>query len=364
MTGTSSKKIEKLKSDIQNNDLDGVIIFSSQNRRYYSGFSGSNGWLLISPKHGQHIFTDGRYYEQALKESPHFKLNRLRSEDGKDIVTGFIRFMKEHFHTGRLGYEGNTLTVKQYQKLIAELPNILLEPTDDLISSLRVIKEPEEIEEIKKAVYQAETAFKQIEEKIKPGISERELGAELEYRMKLAGAKKTSFEPIVASGVNSSFPHARPSDKILVEGDPVTFDWGAETDKGYCSDMTRTLFIGKPDDTMLEVYRVVLDSQLAVLDKIGQGMTTGQADEIARKIITDAGYGEYFSHGLGHGLGIAVHEAPTVRNEDNTVLEPGMVVTVEPGIYIPGKGGVRIEDLVLITKDGCEVLTSLPKIHY
>jgi Xaa-Pro aminopeptidase len=364
MKETTLKKIEKLKMELQNKGLDGVLIFHPDNRLYYSGFSGSNGCLLISLKHGEIFFADGRYYEQVQRESPHFKLNRLEVEDGKNVMLGFIRFMKKHNFNGKLGYEADALTVKQYHKLISDLPDVIFEPADELLSSQRIIKDPEEVEEIRKAVFYAETAFKQIEDKIKPGVSEREIGAELEYLMKIAGAKSASFESIVASGVNSSFPHARPSGKIIREGEPITVDWGAKTDKGYCSDMTRTFFAGKPDDEMLEIYRVVFKAQQAVLDSIGPEMTTGQADEIARKIITDAGYGEYFSHGLGHGLGIAIHESPTVKFGDNTVLKPGMVVTVEPGIYIPQKGGVRIEDLVLITNDGCEILTNLPKIAY
>jgi Xaa-Pro aminopeptidase len=364
MVKVSLKKIEKLKMDLNERGLDGALIFQPENRRYYSGFSGSNAWLLISLKYGELIFTDGRYFEQAIRESPHFTLTRLESGDGKAIWPAFVRFMKQHHHGNKLAYEAESMTVEQYHKLQAELPGIMLEPADRIISSARILKEPDEIGEIRKAVSFAEIAFREIENKIKAGISERELGAELEYRMKLAGAKQSSFEPIIASGVNSSLPHARPSEKLLKEGEPITLDWGAKTDSGYCSDMTRTLFIGKPDEKMLKIYRVVLESQMTVLDRIKPGMTTGQTDEIARKIISDAGYGEYFSHGLGHGLGLAIHEAPTVRNGDETVLKPGMIVTVEPGIYIPGEGGVRIEDLVLITNDGKEILTSLPKIEY
>jgi len=228
------------------------------------------------------------------------------------------------------------------------------------VDALRQIKSEEELEYLEKAEAIGDLAFEKILTILKPGMTELEVAAELEYQMKKAGAENFSFSTIVASGLNSSMPHAIPGEKKLEEGDFVTMDFGC-TYKGYCSDMTRTVVLGKASEKQKEIYNTVLKAQLAALDAIKAGVTGKSVDKVARDIITEAGYGECFGHGLGHSVGLFIHEEPRLSPAGETVLEENMIETVEPGIYVPGFGGVRIEDMVAVTKDGCKNFTHSPK---
>jgi len=358
----TSKRVKNLQEELKNKGLDWALVLQPENRRYYSGFTGSNGWLVITQQ-DKFIITDGRYFEQAAKEAPLFELIKTSSSQGKDLMAALVDFAPR-LPGKTVGFEASTVSYKQYKSMTEKLPGFKFVEADKTIESFRYYKDNSELASIREAIRLAEDAFKLIEDRIKPGITERELAAELEYQMKLAGSRKESFDTIVAFGPNAALPHAQPSDYVLVPGEPITVDWGAMTTDGYLSDMTRTFFIGEPNPEMLKVYRTVMEAQLAALDAMKPGMTTNEVDAVAREHIKKAGYGEFFSHGLGHGVGLAIHESPTLKEGGDEVLRPGMVVTVEPGIYMPGKGGVRIEDMVLITESGKEILTSLPKIKY
>lgn len=356
------KRLGKLCSKMKQENIDSVLITRGENRQYYSGFTGSNGWLVITGD-SAFIITDGRYFEQVKREAPIFELVKAEQSYEKSTIEAMSVLVENHPVGKTMGYESSILSVAIYNELLKTLPKIEFTPFDNGIESTREIKEPPEIELIKKAVQIAQEGFRQVESKVKAGATERELSAELQYRMKLSGADKEAFDIIVAAGKNSALPHAKVSDYRLKEGDPVVIDWGAKVG-GYHSDMTRTLFVGKPSDKMREIYNTVFEAQRKALDVIGPGMSSGEVDAVAREYISSAGYGDYFVHGLGHGVGLAIHERPTVKKDDKTILKPGMVATVEPGIYVPDVGGVRIEDMILITTDGKEILTSLPKMKY
>jgi len=361
-TESNKTRLEKLRSKMKEENVDSVLITRPENRRYYSGFTGSNGWLVIT-KDSALIITDGRYFEQVKHEAPIFTLFKAEQSYDKSTINAMSQLV-ENYPVGKtMGYESSILPVAIYNELLKALDEIEFTPFDGEIENAREIKDPYELELIKKAVHIAEEGFRQIEGKIKAGVTERELSAELQYRMKLAGAEKEAFDVIVAGGNNSALPHAKVSDYELNDGDPVVIDWGAKVG-GYHSDMTRTLFIGEPSEKMREIYKTVFEAQKKALDAVKPGMSTGEVDAVARDYISSAGYGDYFVHGLGHGVGLAIHERPPVKKDDTTILQPGMVATVEPGIYVPGIGGVRIEDMVLITLDGKEILTSLPRIMY
>ena len=352
-------RIEKLRKSMKEKNVDSVFISSYENRRYYSGFTGSNGWLVITGN-SLNIFTDGRYIEQVKHEAPLYTLVVSDQSYQKAMLEAFSSFASSHPLGKKIGFEMGMMSVSLYSELLGRVNNSEFVAFGEEIRSPRDYKDPVEIEMIRRAVKIAEEGFQAIEAKFISGATERELAAELQYRMKLAGADNESFDTIVGSGENGAMPHAKVSDRVLKEGDAIVVDWGAIAD-GYNSDMTRTLFVGKPEGKMKEVYEIVLEAQMKVLKNLKPGMKTGEADAIARDHIKAAGYGKEFGHGLGHGVGLAVHEMPSLKEGMETVLQPGMVVTVEPGIYLPGIGGVRIEDLVVITEDGCEVLTSLPK---
>ncbi|MCD4784375.1 MAG: Xaa-Pro peptidase family protein [Candidatus Eremiobacteraeota bacterium] len=355
-------RLKKLRSKMQQENINSVLITGEKNRQYYSGFTGSNGWLVITGDSAL-VITDGRYFEQVGREAPLFTLVKAKQSYRKSIIDAMSEIVENHPVGKTMGYESSILSVAIYNELLKALPDIKFAPFDNEIESTREIKEPAEIEIIKKAIQIAQEGFKQIESKVKAGATEREISAELQYRMKLSGADKEAFDIIVAAGKNSALPHAKVSDCKLKEGDPVVIDWGAKVE-GYHSDMTRTLFVGKPSDKMREIYNTVFEAQRKALDVIGPGMSSGEVDAVAREHISSAGYGDYFVHGLGHGVGLAIHERPSVKKDDKTILQPGMVATVEPGIYVPDLGGVRIEDMVLITPDGKEILTSLPIMKY
>ena len=337
-------------------DIDGILIESPENRRYFTGFPSTAG-VLIAAKQGSVFLTDSRYIEAAAS-----KIDCCEVLEQKKIEAQ-LPALAGKLNCKNLAFETSRVTVARARKLANMLGSIHLaddDRADKIISQLRMVKTADEIEKMKAAQKIAESAFEHILNFIKPGVTEREIALELDFFMLKNGAEALSFETIVASGVNSSKPHAVPSDKKVERGDLVTLDFGAAVE-GYRSDMTRTVAAGKVSPKQAMIYEVVLAAQRATLDTLKPGVSCKAADAAARDKIRDAGFGSFFGHGTGHGVGIEIHEEPTLSPNGVGELEPGHVVTAEPGIYLPGEFGVRIEDMALITAYGCENLTHSPK---
>lgn len=346
--------MEKLK-------LDGLLLTHPADLAYLTDFTGDDSIGLITAA-GVWLVTDFRYEEQAQLESGWVKAV-IRENKMSDALASTLVQAK----VSRVGFEANFASVGQIaaiEKSIKELKSpqkIDLVPIEDVMVNIRKTKDDHEIGLVRKAVALAEEAFDALRSEIKPGQTENYLAGLLISELRSRGASKTSFEPIVAAGANSSLPHYRPGETVVRKDEPLLFDWGAVYE-GYCSDLTRTFLLGRIKPKMKEIYRLVLDAQQAAIDFLRPGVTTRQADAVARDVIDKGGYGQQFGHGLGHGIGRDIHELPTLRkNVIDEELRPGMIVTVEPGIYIPGQGGVRIEDDVLITHGGCEVLSTLDR---
>lgn len=335
--------------------VNGILVSNGYNMRYLSGFSGATGYLFISEKR-KIILTDFRYKIQAEKESCDYEVIEITSDGYNKAINNIIH--EENIEC--MGYEDEDMLVCDFYKLKKELDIKEWVPVHDELSRLRVIKTADEIEKIKKAESIGDIAFLKILDILKPGISEIEIAAELEYIMKKNGAERVSFDTIAASGINSSMPHAVPTLKKLQMGDFLTMDFGCVYE-GYCSDMTRTVVIGKANEEQKKLYNTVLKAQLAALNFIKGGLIGREIDYQARKIIEDAGYRNCFGHGLGHSVGLYIHENPRLSPSESSIILPGTVETVEPGIYINGFGGVRIEDLVLVTEDGCVNFTHSEK---
>ena len=336
-------------------DIDVLLVGNLINVRYLTGYTGSNGIALIGPDVRTFV-TDFRYLEQAAAEvDPAF--DRRRST--QHLLEG----IEEALGAGELclGFEAAHMTVSDHAQLRDLLPNrIELVGTNGLVEQLRAVKQPEEVAAIRAAAALADEAFEHLVAGGLAGRNERELATALEFEMRRRGAQAPSFEPIVAGGANGALPHGRPRDEAVRSGELVVIDWGAKLD-GYCSDCTRTLATGAVSAEAVEVYELVLDAQLAAVDDVRPGAVGRDVDGVARAAIEAAGHGEHFGHGLGHGVGLEVHEAPRLAQPSEAVLAAGNVVTVEPGVYIPGRFGVRIEDLVVVTDDGREILTSVSK---
>jgi len=347
-------RIEKLKSRLTKLGLDSFLIMSPLNRRYMSGFTGTAGMLLITLK-DNFLITDFRYLEQAAQEAPHYQIVKQEFP-----FTKTLKDLLQRLPVESMGIESDFVTVKQFQELADNLSFLKLFPKEGEIETLRLVKDAEEIVNIKKAAQIADQAFNHILNIIKPGMKEIEVAMELEFFMRSQGATGTSFETIVASGIRSALPHGVASEKVIEAGDFVTMDFGCIYN-GYCSDMTRTVVIGQPTPKQTDIYNIVLEAQLKGLNYVRAGLGAKEVDLKSRSYITGKGYGDNFGHGLGHGLGLNVHENPSLSPRDNTELLVNMVVTVEPGIYIPHWGGVRIEDLVIIKDTGFENLTRANK---
>jgi Xaa-Pro aminopeptidase len=347
------EKIEKLRASFSAHGIDGMLITSQFNRRYVSGFSGSSGVVLISADRAQFI-TDFRYIEQAAKECQGYEIVKHTGTMPEEVAK-----QAKELGIQKLGFEEEHLTFSSYNVYKKEV-NCELVPVSGVIEKLRLIKTDAEIKILKVAADIADAAFKHILDFLSPGRTELEVSNELEFFMRKAGAVSSSFDIIVASGYRSALPHGVASDKVIEKGDFVTLDFGAYY-QGYVSDITRTVAVGEPEEKLKEIYAIVLEAQLRGMNGIKPGMTGKEADALTRDYITEKGYGEYFGHSTGHGIGLEVHEGPALSFRSDLVLEPGMLVTVEPGIYIPGFGGVRIEDDTLITKEHNEALTHSTK---
>lgn len=325
--------------------VDGLLISNGYNIRYLSGFTGATGYLFIT-ENRKVILTDFRYTIQAEKESNGYEVFEI---DGS--YEEAINMLIEEEQVESLAFEGADLLFSDYEELKNQLKLSRFVSLKDEVTMLRAIKMPWEIERLKMAESIGDIAFEKILGVIKPGMTELEVAALLEYYLKTNGAERTSFEPIVASGVNSSMPHAVPTNKKIENGDFLTMDFGCVY-QGYCSDMTRTIVVGKASLEQKKIYQLVLDAQLAAEDFLKAGYLGSEVDNVARKIIYDAGYEGCFGHGLGHSVGLFIHENPRLSPKENKVIEANMVVTVEPGIYIKDFGGVRIEDMVQVTEAG------------
>jgi len=345
-------RLAKLRQLLQVNNLTAILVLQPENRRYLSGFTGSSGALLITGAEAA-LFTDFRYLEQAAAQCPGFNIVK-HGQVIWDAIAPYTAGLRT------IAYEQDFVTQSQFQLLQEKFQASKFLPGGHLVEALRITKEDSELLEMQRSASLADQAFSHICTCIRPGISEQEIALELEFFLRRGGASAAAFDFIVASGPRSSLPHGVASERVVQAGDLLTLDFGAVVN-GYCSDITRTLVVGQASEQQRRVYQVVLEAQTAALAAVRPGLKGKEVDKVARDIISAYGYADNFGHGLGHGVGLVVHEEPRLSPSGETVLAPGMVVTVEPGIYLPGWGGVRIEDSVVITQTGCRVLTHSDK---
>jgi len=344
-------RIEKLRAKLAEEQIDSLLVSSSINIRYLTGLSSSNALLLIGLE-GEFLITDFRYEEEARSKASGFEIRIAQDQLWEEFSLLPQRVLGE-----KMGFESQHLSFEQYLKLKETLPSsVSLVPKRDLIESFSVIKDKCEIEKIQRAVEITDRVFEQILPLVKPGISEQELAAEIDYRIRKSGGERAAFDTIVASGERSSIPHATPTGRRIQSGELLLMDFGAVFD-GYASDFTRTVVVGEATREQKQRYALVHQAQREAIKRAKAGMDSCELDKTARQIIENAGYGPNFRHSLGHGIGLQIHEAPRISWKDGVVLKPGMVITVEPGIYIPGWGGIRIENVILIEEEGCEELT-------
>ncbi len=362
--------MERMKKILLARKLDGILVSSPANMRSSVGFRGE-GIVFVS-RNRPLVFTDSRYTIAAKEECPEADVIQYKKNIYENWLLELLERLGREAAAGiSIGFEYETMTVQTYQTILAlfekhEVENITLVPLHKELDQLRQVKTEQELLAIEKAEQIGDRAFARIVEKIRESrsrgedMTEKQVAAYLEFYMKEMGAEGTSFDTIAASGIHSSMPHAIPTDKALEDGDFLTMDFGCRVN-GYCSDMTRTVVIGGADERQKEIYDVVLRAQTAAIQAVKPGKRGCEIDAVARDIIREAGYGDCFGHSLGHSVGLMIHETPCFSPKDETVLEPGMVITVEPGIYVEGFGGVRIEDVVAVTKGGCRNLTHSPK---
>lgn len=345
-------KLEQVHEILNHKRLDAMIVLSDFNRRYLSGFTGTSGALIIT-HNKNYLVTDFRYIEQATKQAPEFEI--INRQNG--LITE-IKNILEQAQLSNIGFEGHQISYDTYVELNKGM--ITLISISDSIDKIREVKSEEEIKLIRKAAEIVDKTYDYILTVVKVGMSEREIKALLESKMLELGADGPSFDTIVASGYRGALPHGVASDKLIVKGDMITLDFGAYY-RGYCSDITRTFAVGEPDPKMKEIYNIVLSSQIKAIDEIRPGMTVQEADALSRDYIDAHGYGQEFGHSLGHGIGLDIHEGPLLSKNSTGELQVNNCVTIEPGIYVDGLGGVRIEDDILITENGCDVFTKCTK---
>ncbi|MDO3676916.1 M24 family metallopeptidase [Paenibacillus ehimensis] len=348
------QRIGRLRSLLEQKGLPALLITNATNRKYMTGFTGSAGYVLLTADRAV-LLTDFRYVTQASEQAAGYEI----IEHGPKVAESVHDLLRKWGIT-KLGFEQTDLSYGTYSSYAETLGGIEFVPTGGLVESLRMIKDDEEIAVMQQAADLADRTFVHILGLLKSGVKELDISLEIEMFVRKHGAASTSFETIVASGERSALPHGKASDKIIGTGEFVTLDFGAYY-KSYCSDITRTVIVGTPTDKHRDIYKIVLEAQMEALERIKPGMTGKEADAVARDIIKRYGYGDHFGHGTGHGLGMEVHEAPRLSVQGDVVLTPGMVVTVEPGIYLPGFGGVRIEDDIVITETGNRRLTQSSK---
>ncbi len=345
-----SERLKKFRELLDQNNVDAIIVTNPVNRHYLSGFSGTAGALLVSSDEA-YLVTDFRYIEQAAAQAPQFTIFRWKDDLYKCLVP-----LVEDAGWMKLGFESKHVVYSVYGEMKEKLPVELI-PLDETVEKLRIIKSDAELDILRRGTEVTDRAFDFIQSKIRPGMPEKELAVELEVFFLKHGADETSFRFIVASGKRGALPHGTASGKVMEKGELVTIDFGAVFE-GYATDMTRTVALGSIDERSREIYDIVYRAQEKSAAAVKAGLQCSEVDAVAREIISEAGYESYFGHGLGHGVGMETHEQPVLNPRSKTILKPGMVVTVEPGIYIPGWGGVRIEDMVCVTDNGPEILTN------
>jgi Xaa-Pro aminopeptidase len=347
---------DRLRKALKNTGAEALLVTSAPNVTYLTGFTGGDSYLLVLAT-GEVMISDGRYITQLEEECP--GLEQLIRRPGVKLIDITVRGVRSS-RIGRMAIEAHSMTVAFWDELAGKLPKLEILPTTGLVEELRQCKDKEEIAEIRQAIECAESAFSAFRANLRLEMTEKEAADELDHQLRLRGATEASFPTIVAVGARGALPHANPTSHRLNEGDTILVDWGA-CGRLYKSDLTRVLVAGKILPKLQRVYEVVLRAQTQAIAAIRPGVLGKEVDQVARGVIAEAGFGPRFKHGLGHGLGLEVHESPLMNATCEVALKPGMVVTVEPGIYLPGWGGVRIEDDVLVTRSGHEVLTSLSK---
>ncbi|MBI2723484.1 MAG: aminopeptidase P family protein [Chloroflexi bacterium] len=356
-------RLTRLRAALDGRGLDAALISAPQNRRYLSGFTGSAGYLLIGGDDAV-IATDFRYYEQSAAQAPAFRLHKT--------VGGFDAWVPEMLAglaRKKVGFEPADMTVsvhKAFRKAIESMPEAErpeLVPAPDLVEGLRIIKEPGEIQALQRAVDLGDAAMTDVAQRVEPGWTEKQVAWEIEKYIREHGGDGLSFDTIVAGGPWGAMPHAYPRDRKLEAGEGLVIDMGCDVD-GYMSDLTRTIILGKPDARFKQIYDIVLTAQLTAEAMVRPGMTGEECHMIAHNVIEAAGYGDTFGHGLGHGIGLQVHEAPRVGRTSSDVLQDDMVFTIEPGIYVTGWGGVRIEDMVVLQDGKPRVMSKAPKLQF
>jgi len=346
--------ISKIAEKLPEYGLDAMLVTSESGERYALGFHGEG--LLLVTKDGAHYTTDGRYIEAAREKITGAEVSLVSTD------RGHLAQARDYIEAKRLhnvGFESGAMTVDAHRRYSQQLPCILT-PAQPLLDSLRASKDEEELDAMRRAQEITDQAFRAILSFIRPGMTEREIAARLTYELLRRGGEKVSFDPIVAAGANGSRPHAVPGDQVVDTGMFITMDFGCKVD-GYCSDMTRTVALGHPTEEMERVYAAVLAAQRAGINAARAGGTGREVDGAARQVITEAGFGAYFTHSFGHSLGIDIHESPNASPSENGELPAGAVISAEPGIYLPGRFGVRIEDVLILKEGGCEDITRSPK---
>ncbi|MEY9092919.1 M24 family metallopeptidase [Paenibacillus sp. RC84] len=348
------KRLERLRRQLTKQGIPAVLVTNAINRRYLTGFTGSAGIVLVTGGRAV-LITDFRYMEQAPKEAAGYEVIDHKGKIGRTILD---ILGKESIK--QLGFEENDLTYSAYSGYTGDLQGVELIPTGGIVEKLRIVKDESELQIMQEAADLADRTFSYILTRLRTGVTEKQIALEMEIFIRENGGTSSSFDTIVASGERSALPHGVASDRVLQPNEFVKLDFGALY-KGYCSDITRTVVLGQPSDRHKEIYGIVLEAQLNCVGNLKPGMTGSDGDALCRDIIARYGYGDNFGHSTGHGLGMEVHEQPRLAKGFAGVLEPGMVVTVEPGIYIPGFGGVRIEDDVVIEQSGIRLLTHSTK---
>ncbi|PKB77937.1 MAG: hypothetical protein BZY88_20280 [SAR202 cluster bacterium Io17-Chloro-G9] len=352
-------RLHRLVGQLSERELDAMLISAPENRRYLSGFTGSAGYLLLSPANAV-LVTDSRYTEQATGQATDYHVVQVRG--GWDWL---MELLKEN-GIKRLGFESQHMTVATYNDLLdavkgkEDLDQVSLVAASGITEVLRITKDADELESLQKAIDASDAAMSAVCPTIEEGMTERDVALRMESAMRDFGSEGTSFDTIVAAGPNGAMAHHQPSDKVILRGEPIVIDMGAQVG-GYCSDITRTVVVGEPDETFHKIYDIVLGAQLTAISTVRAGMTGEDCDGLSRSVIDEAGYGDNFGHSLGHGVGLEVHENPRVGPRASNTLETGMVFTVEPGIYLSGWGGIRIEDIVILGEDGAKPLSKASK---
>ncbi len=349
-------RIERMRAEMARRKLDGYLVIPRTDQIWLTGFTGEDGLTLVTARQTL-LLTDSRFDEAADREAP-WARKVLRKKRGPETTAKEIKRLK----LARVGFDSRQIDVFTFSALRKLISPAKLVAADGRISDLRICKDEQEIAAIRKAIQVAEDAYIALLKELRPGMTERQVAARLEFLLQEHGAQGSSFAPIVATGANASLPHYEPADAVLADGEGLLIDWGARVG-WYVSDLTRMVWIGSIAARLKGIFEVVREAHDRAIDAVRPGVKAGAVDAVARGVITKAGYGRQFGHALGHGIGLNVHESPRVGNKSDEVLRPGMIVTIEPGIYLPGLGGVRLEDDILVTETGHEVLSSLPMAH-